>query len=122
MERLDAIQSCPKNILFLSSFDFSLYLYPNTYRLLKNPAAPFYHQQLCSSKIIMPKKSNSASHSTGKRAVYRLEVPKVVNYKLDVSTSSNEALQSNSEQYEYDRIESPQKFPSNLMYFRNFRN
>ncbi|CAF4554956.1 unnamed protein product, partial [Rotaria sp. Silwood2] len=122
LERLYALQNCPRNILFLSSFDFSLYLYPHTRRLLKNPtyilSSPklsLSHQQANESKHNLSSKENSFLRRAVNRTSYRLESPKPINFILDVSSSStHELLPVNGEQFEYDLIESPQKFHSDL--------
>ncbi|CAF3983937.1 unnamed protein product [Rotaria sordida] len=122
LERRYAIQNCPRNILFLSSFDFSLYLYPHTYHLLINYTSIFSSQKLSHShqqttnqtkRYLSPKQNTSFRQPTN-RTTYRLESPKTIHFILDVSSSTHELLPINGEQYEYDLIESPQKFHSDL--------
>ncbi|CAF3584690.1 unnamed protein product [Rotaria socialis] len=112
IERLHALRDCPKNILFLSSFDFSLYLSPSTYRLLTNHASVFAGQKISSS--CQQSKQNSTARHPSNRTRYRLESPKPVNFVLDVSSKRNELLPVHSERFEYDIIQSPQKFNANL--------
>jgi hypothetical protein len=120
LERLEAINHRPNNLLVLSSFDFSLYLYPDTYRLLKNEASIFNMPKYSTSRpptrpriettVIYP---SSASSQRLDRTVYFLETPKSPNFRLDVPlTNGNSML--NSDQYEYDIIESPQTFPTDF--------
>lgn len=130
MERLEAIYHCPKNLLVLSSFDFSLYLSPDICRLLKNDASIFTLQKHSSASPSQqpqqqqqppPRKSSGieatviypSSPSRPNRAVYYLETPKTTNFRLDIPIS-NGIYHYNAEQYEYDTIESPQRFPSDL--------
>ncbi|CAF3506342.1 unnamed protein product [Rotaria sp. Silwood1] len=121
LERLDAIQNCPRNMLFLSSFDFSLYLYPHTCRLLKNHTYIFSsqklslsHQQTNNTKPNLLPKGNSCPQRPSNRSMYRLESPKTINFMLDVSSSTEKLLPANGEQFGYDLIESPQRFHSDL--------
>jgi len=114
---------CPKSLLVLSSFDFSLYLYPDACRLLRNDASIFNlpkssyssssHQQTKSRIEATVVYSPSASSQRPNRTVYYLETPKSTNFKLDIPiTNGSNTL--NPEQYEYDIIESPQKFSADL--------
>jgi hypothetical protein len=75
-----------------------LYLYPDICRLLKNDASIFTlsHQQ-------------STPRRSSNRPNYRLEAPKPTNF-----TTESSASPSNAEQFEYDTIESPQKFNSDF--------
>ncbi|UJR31099.1 hypothetical protein I4U23_018607 [Adineta vaga] len=121
-ERLDAIYNCPRNLLVLSSFDFSLYLYPDAYCLLKNYASPFNMQ---SSSLISSHQQNksriesavyyppSASSQRPSRSVYFLERPKSTSFTSEI-LKTNEVSLPIAEHYEYDTIESPQSFPDNL--------
>jgi hypothetical protein len=117
---LEAINHCPRNLLVLSSFDFSLYLYPDICRLLKNDVSIFHLQKSTSSH--QPMKSRieatvvyppSASPQRPNRTVYYLETPKSTNFKLDIPITNGINL-LNPEQYEYDTIESPQIFPTDF--------
>ena len=51
-----------------------------------------------------------STQQVSNRTAYRLEAPKALHFKLDISTSKNESLSLNAEQFEYGLIESPQKF------------
>ncbi|CAF2043973.1 unnamed protein product [Rotaria magnacalcarata] len=113
IERLHALRDCPKNILFLSSFDFSLYLSPSTYSLLKNHASVFAGQKMYYSSRQQSKQNSTARHPSN-RTQYRLESPKPVNFVLDVSSKTNELLPGYGERFEYDIIQSPQEFNANL--------
>jgi hypothetical protein len=99
IERLEAIYNCPRNLLVLSSFDFSLYLYPDACRLLKNDASIFnIHKPLSNSqqskKNPPPPRSTSSIHDT----------PSIIHGLTSL----------NAEHCEYDTIESPQRFSSDL--------
>ncbi|CAF1400695.1 unnamed protein product, partial [Didymodactylos carnosus] len=50
-ERLDAMKNCPNHLLLLSTFDFSLYLYPDICRSLRNESSIF-------SSSLLPSKSS----------------------------------------------------------------
>jgi hypothetical protein len=125
-ERLDAIFNCPKNLFVLSSFDFSLYLYPDACRLLKNDASIFTLQKSSSSPPSSQKQQtkgrieatviypSSTSPNRSARSVYYLETPKSTNVTTDVPITFRSML-FNAEHYEYDAIESPQSFQGDLL-------
>ncbi len=131
LERLNAINNCPKNILILSSFDFSLYLYPNVCCLLKNYASVFTPQKPPPPppppRRPQVKKPSQMSHihellkltlnsprTPNRPPSIRLETPKPTNTVPDTPPTTNEIVSLNPEQFEYDTIETPQKFPSDL--------
>lgn len=104
----------------MSSFDFSLYLYPDTCLSLKNNASRFNLPKLPPSlnekekprieaTVIYP----SSSPRQTNRAVYYLEASKIKTSIIDIPIT-NGAASSNAEKFEYDAIESPQIFQSNL--------
>jgi len=103
-----------------------LYLYPDTCRLLKNDASIFNLQKFSSSSLNLSshqqQKSRieatvvyppTASPQRPNRTVYYLETPKSSNLKLDIPITNGLNI-LNPEEYEYDTIESPQRFPSDL--------
>ncbi|CAF4415762.1 unnamed protein product, partial [Didymodactylos carnosus] len=55
-ERLDAMNNCPPHVLLLSTFDFSLYLYSNICRSLRNEASIFSSSLLpsTSTEVTVP--------------------------------------------------------------------
>jgi hypothetical protein len=60
-------------------------------------------------------KQNFNSSRSPNQPSYRLEPPKPMNFVLDTSsTTTNESVSFNVEQFEYDNIETPQKFSSDL--------
>jgi hypothetical protein len=124
LERLNAINNYPKNILILSSFDFSLYLYSDVCCLLKNYASVFIPQKPPPPPRPSPKKLShiqellkqnlNSSPRAPNRPTFRPETPKPTNVVPETSPSTNESIPLNPEQFEYDTIETPQKFPSDL--------
>ncbi|CAF1554362.1 unnamed protein product [Rotaria magnacalcarata] len=122
LERLQMINNYPKHLFVLSSFDFSLYLDPETCFLLKNDASIFQTQPPASSStqehkqarieatVIYPS-SQSLRHPN--RSVYYVETSKSKNHSIDIPIT-NGSLMLNAEIYDYDTIESPQVFPSDL--------
>ncbi|CAF3560442.1 unnamed protein product [Adineta steineri] len=121
-ERLQAISNCPKTLLVLSSFDFSLYLSPNAYRLLKNDTSIFNSQISSSSSSHQQNKSRieSAIYDSESTPVQRYnrtnsysERPKSTSFSYDISIT-NGTLLANAEHYDYDTIESPQIFIDDL--------
>ncbi len=59
-------------------------------------------------------KQNFTSSRSSNQPSYRLEPPKPMNFVLDTSSTTNESVSFNAEQFEYDNIETPQKFSSDL--------
>lgn len=118
-ERLDAIYNYPPNLLVLSAFDFSLYLYPNTCRLLKNDASIFNQQTNSPRNQDRPRQTARiettviSTSDRPNRTVYYLETARTPTFKLDL-THTNAMNLVHSEQYDYDTIESPQIFSSNF--------
>lgn len=126
-ERLQAIQLCPKNLLMMSAFDFSLYLYSDIYRLLRNEASVFsrdlasdvarFQTRRAVGELLVSNPTNDRSPSTTprtqRRNTYQIETPKTIPLVLDIPIS-NGSTSFQPEQYEYDRIECPQIFTSDL--------
>lgn len=111
-----AIDQCPKNLLVLSVFDFSLYLQRDVQYRLKNQASIILSQKISSrtptrdiSRLLkhtltMPRSTRPEIIPTSSpllRRMFRVE-----------STKSDIAL--DSKQFEYDDIEAPQTFSSDL--------
>ncbi len=101
-----------------------MYLYPDTCRLLKNDASIFNLQKSSSSSSSSHQQTKSRIEATvvypqtpsperSNRTVYYLETPKSSNLKLDIPITNGLSI-LNPEEYEYDAIESPQRFPSDL--------
>ncbi|CAF1142816.1 unnamed protein product [Adineta ricciae] len=112
-ERVYAIYNCPRNLLVLSAFDFSLYLHPNASCLIRNYASVSSDQPKKSrieSPIYYPP---SESPQRPARTVYYLERPKSTSSMSEVQLTNNFPLPI-AEHYEYETIESPQSFPANL--------
>ncbi|CAF3382193.1 unnamed protein product [Rotaria socialis] len=122
LERLQVINNYPKHLFVLSSFDFSLYLDPETCFLLKNDASIFQTQPPASSStqkhtqarieatVIYPS-SQSPRHPN--RSVYYVETSTSRNHSIDIPIT-NGSLMLNADIYDYDTIESPQVFPSDF--------
>lgn len=136
-----AIDHCPKNILILSTFDFSLYLQNDIQHLLKNHASIFVSQKISapsrkpltkishmhellnktlgvspsSYRLEAPKSNNSLTPPAPPRRLYRLELPKSdVPSPPPSPTSIRSSSVLNPSQFEYDEIDVPQKFSSDL--------
>ena len=88
-ERLRAIDICPKDLLVISTFDFSLYLRPEALRLLRNDASIFEDKQ----------------------------IQQLIHYRR-ISTSPirspRDSFSFNAESIDYETISSPQYFSLDL--------
>ena len=97
LERLNALYYCPKDLLLLSAFDFSLYLHSDARRLLRNEAATCQWEN---------------SHPFPRRTNHP-ETIRSTSFIVDAPVA-REPQRFGPEQYDYETIESPQVFPSNL--------
>ena len=132
LERIEIISNLPRDLLFLSAFDFSLYIHSEAYRLLRNEASVFHQYSPSSPSMdssttkrpvanvtnLKSKDRPTAAGPNGTRTVYRLESPKPLprpsTIPMTTTTTTNGSARLNPDQYEYDYIESPQIFPSSL--------
>ena len=142
---MTAIDHCPKNILILSTFDFSLYLQNEVQHLLKNHTSTFVSQKISApsrpaprplSRTVAAARTPSTKmtqmhgllkQTLGPRPSYRLESPPSSSrrlYRLELprfdapspppSPPFTPSSSSYAKQYEYDEIDVPQKFSSDL--------
>ena len=114
----------------LSSFDFSLYLYPEVCHLLKNQASTFAsrkftppppHPRTRSATTRKQPTNMTQIHELLKGTLGSPQLPNRPSYRLETPKSDAppppsvaESTAVNPEIFEYDSIEAPQKFPSDL--------